>query len=270
MRRELVSIRDTGKLLSTGSSRVSTNLEMRNILICLAVSAAASISVYAESPAEIADRIVFARGGTARMQSIQTERMSGRIFAQDEMGSFVMELKRPNKVRLELNLGDTNIVKAYDGDTAWKLSSPSERTPQRMDDRETKELMGQADYDGPFLDYGNKGTQIQVLDKEMLGPSLVWKLKVALKEGRIEYYYVESTGYMVLMREEPAGKNGSLLSRQFYRNFQRVENIPFPFTVISEPGDSGEPVRLEFDKIEINIPEDDGRFNLKVVANTAK
>jgi len=236
----------------------------------MAVSAAASISVSAESPVEIAERIVFARGGRARMQSIQTERMSGRIFAQFETGSFEMELKRPNKVRLELNLAGTNVVRAYDGGTGWKLRLPSEHIPQGMDDKETKELIGQADIDGPFLDYNNKGTQIEIVDKEMLGPSLVWKLKVALKDGRVEYYYVETTGYMVLMREEPVGKDGSLFSRQFYRNFQRVENIPFPFVVISEPDDSGDPVRLEFDKIEINVPENDDRFNLKVAANTTK
>ncbi len=200
------------------------------------------------------------------MQSIQTERMSGRVFIQrdGEAGSFVMEVKRPNKVRLEIDLGSDSLTKAYDGSTGWKISSAGQTTPQKTTESETKELIGEADIDGPFLDYDKKGTQIEILDKEMLGSSLVWKVKVALKDGGTEYYYIESTGYMVLVREEEPGKGqqGSVF-RQFYRDFRRVNNIPFPFTIVSEAGDSEAPIRLEFDKIEINTPEDDNRFTLK-------
>jgi hypothetical protein len=69
---------------------------------------------------------------------------------------------------------------------------------------------------------------------------------------------------MVLMREQAPGKNdrGSVF-RQFYRDFRRVNNIPFPFTIVSETNDSEAPIRLEFDKIELNTPEDDSRFTLK-------
>lgn len=237
-------------------------------LICAVVCGALSISLYAESVGEIADRIVFARGGRARMQSIQTEKMSGRVVVDgNEAGSFVMELKRPNKIRLEVVLGGESVTKTYDGKTGWKVSSPGQATPQKTTDTETKELIGEADIDGPFLDYDKKGTQIEILDKELLGSSLVWKLKVTLKDGRIEYYYIESTGYMVLVREEAAGKNEQQgLSRQFYRDFRRVDNVPFPFTIISETNDAEVPVRLEFGKIEINTPEDDSRFVLKPAA----
>jgi outer membrane lipoprotein-sorting protein len=222
-----------------------------------------SVSLYAETAGEIADRIVFARGGRARMQSIQTEKMTGRIFSGDETGTFLMELKRPNKVRLEIELGGTKVTKVYDGTTGWKISSPEQLTLQKISESETKELIGEDGIDGPFLDYDKKSTQIDVLGKEMLGSSLVWKLRVKLKDGRTEYYYVESTGYMVLVREECAGKGEERVSRQFYRNFQRINSIPFPFTVTSEAGDGQEPVRLEFDNIELNVPEEDSRFNLK-------
>lgn len=222
-------------------------------------------SLYAETAGEVADRIIFARGGRARMQAIKTEKMSGRVFQDGaEVGSFVMELKRPKKVRLEITVGETSVTETYDGETGWKIGSPGQLTPQKTTESETKELLGEVDIDGPFLDYDKKGTQIEIVDKEMLGQSLVWKLKVTLKDGRAECYYIESTGYMVLVREDLPAKNDQQGgSRQFYRDFRRVENIPFPFTIVSEPGDSAVPVRLAFDKIELNIPEDDSRFVLK-------
>lgn len=199
------------------------------------------------------------------MQAIQSEKMSGRVLEDGhEVGSFAMELKRPNKVRLEITVSDTSVTETYDGETGWKIISPGPPAPQKANESETRELLGEADIDGPFLDYDKKGTQIEIVDKELLGQSLVWKLKVTLKDGRAECYYIESTGYMVLLREDSPGKNDQQGgSRHFYRDFRRVENIPFPFTILLQPGDSEVPIRLAFDKIELNIPEDDSQFVLK-------
>lgn len=238
--------------------------QARVFLVSVALGA---ISVQAETVQEIADRIVFARGGRAILSSVQSERLSGQIVAGDDPGSFVMDVKRPNMIRLEVNVGDNYSVRAYDGKTGWKISSRTQKTPERMAEAETKELIGKTDIDGPFVDFKANGTQIEILDKEMLGSSLVWKLKVTLKDGAVSYYYVESTGYFVLMREQLIGKDGQQhMVRQFYQNFQRVQNMPFPFLVIAEDGVSDEPARLKFEKVEINVPEEVNRFTLTSVS----
>src|SRR5689334_5847452 len=188
--------------------------------------------------------------------------MNGQIFIGDDVGSFLMEVKRPNKIRFEVEIGGTTVTKTYDGKAAWKLSSPGQ-TPQSMTENEAKQFIGESDIDGPFLDFKTKGSQIEIVDKDMLGPSLVWKLKVTQKEGGIDYYYVESTGYLILLREELSGNGGQQLrSRQFYQNFQRVQSISFPFTIVAENSNYDEPIKLEMEKVELNVPEDDNRFSL--------
>ncbi len=225
-----------------------------------------AISLQAETVQEIADRIIFARGGRALLSSVQSERLSGQIVAGDDSGSFVMDVKRPNMIRLEVNIGDSYTLRAYDGKTGWKIVSRTQKTPERMAEAETKELIGKTDIDGPFVDFKANGTQIEILDKEMLGSSLVWKLKVTLKDGAVSYYYVESTGYFVLLREQLIEKGGQqYMFRQFYQDFQRVQNMPFPFLVIAEDGVSDEPARLKFEKVEINVPEEANRFTLTPV-----
>ena len=238
----------------------------RRALLCLALCVT-PLCLCAESVQEIADRIVFARGGAAIIKSIQTERMSGTILAGDQQGSFVMELKRPDKVRFDLSLGGVSSTKAYDGKTGWKLRPGEAAPPERMSEAETKELIGRGDMDGPFLDFAAKGINIEILGKEMLGPSLVWKLKVIPKAGEPEYYYVESTGYMVLLRETAAKKDGQeYLSQQFFQDFQRVQNTRLPFLVITEDGSSDEPIKLKFHEVELNVPIDDSRFTLTLPA----
>lgn len=232
----------------------------RSFLLCFSLSA---VTLQAETAQEIADRIVYARGGEAKLKAIQTERMTGELVRGDQQGSFVIEVKRPNKIRVEINLDGNNSVKAFDGKTGWQTSSPGQRTPDRMPENETKELSGETDIDGPFLDFNSKGTQIELVDKEMLGSSLAWKLKVRLKNGAVSYYYVESTGYFILLREQIGEKGeGPAVIRQSYQKFQRVENVLFPLEVIAEQSGSDVPTRLKFENIELNIPEEDSRFTL--------
>jgi hypothetical protein len=235
----------------------------RRLFVYVALYSSAALGLQAQSVQEIADRIAFARGGRAKIHSIQTERMTGHVIAGEQVGSFVMEVKRPGKVRLEIQIGVMSVTRTYDGKAGWKRTSPGQDTAQRMNENDAKQLIGDADIDGPFLDFDPKATQIEIVDREMLGPSLVWKLKVTLKGGQIDYYYVESTGYMVLLREEITSNGGqNSLSRQFYQNFQRVQNVPFPFTIIAENSNSDQPLRLDFDTVELNLPEEDSRFFL--------
>jgi hypothetical protein len=234
---------------------------LRALFVCLALGA---VCLEAESVQEIADGIVFARGGRAKLQSIQTERISGQVLAGDQQGSFVMEVKRPNKIRLEISIGGDTVTKTYDGKTEWKFGSPGQKTPERITESQANQFIGETDIDGPFLDFSAKGTQIELLGKELLGSSLVWKLKVTPKAGTISYYYVESTGYLVLLREQVSEeKDGQQnLSQQFYQDFQRVQDVTFPFVVIAQTSISDEPTRLKCEKIELNIPESDDRFAL--------
>ncbi len=234
---------------------------LRPLTICLVLNAIV-LPLCAETVQEIADRIVFARGGRAKMQSVQTERIAGQMTAGEQVGSFVMEIKRPNKIRFEVDLNGASLTRAFDGKSGWEITS-AQPTPKLMNENETKRLIGEGSLDGPFLDYDKKGTKIEIIDKEMLGSSLVWKLKITLKSGEVEYYYVESTGYFVLLREQVTTTDGQeSVFRQFYQNFQYVEDVPFPSTVIAENGASDEPIRMKFEMIELNVPEADSRFTL--------
>ena len=219
--------------------------------------------------ATIAAVAVHARGGSQKISSIQTEQITGQLDANGESGTFSLILKRPGKIRMELNLDGKRVVKASDGQDAWQLDETANlNKPSPMSKDEKDRFLMDADIDGPFLDYQSKGIKIEPLDTEMLGASQIWRVKVTNSAGTAFLYYIETSGGYTLMRELPStgdGK-GSNTVREYYRDFRMVKGMPFPFVTVSE-AESGSVVTLNLDRVDINLDEDDSLFTKSAFLN---
>lgn len=226
----------------------------------IGIAAVMITSLRAETAQEIAAGIVYARGGLARIQNIQTERMSGTVSVGDQQGFFVREIKRPGKARMEITLNGNTTVETYDGAVGWRLDG-SNKQARELTGNEKKQFAEEADLDGPFVDAEAKGTQMEAMAKEMLGESQVWKLKVALKSGATEFYYVESTGYYILrLTSIQNGKEEDVLSDTLYRSFRRVEGVLFPFSITSFLRGEEPATTLSVQSIELNVAINDADF----------
>jgi hypothetical protein len=232
-------------------------------VFCMAVSAIAA-PLQMPTPQDMADGIVYARGGISRVQNIKTERMTGRAFVGDRQGTFIREVMRPNKIRMEITLGGETTITGFNGVAGWKRQvSASGSQNTKLTPEENKKMAEDADIDGPFISFASKGVIIELLDKEMLGPSVVWKVKVTSKTGGSDLYYVESTGHYILMRETTRIQNGKPLTfDSIYKDFRRVEDVLFPFTIISLEQEGRETTTLRFDNIQLNNPLNDSDFEL--------
>src|SRR6201998_2392355 len=115
----------------------------------LATAAAASSALPDLSAAAIVDKNVAARGGLQAWRSVQTLTLTGKLGAGGNQRAtlsvpvpcgrkvqgtimpqrpveeaplpFVMELKRPSKVRFELQFKGQTAIQVFDGTQGWKL-----------------------------------------------------------------------------------------------------------------------------------------------------
>jgi len=99
------------------------------------------------SAAQIVEKYVAARGGRKAWNALQTMAWVGHMESNrldSSAASFVMEMKRPDKTRFELNQQGHQSLRAFDGENGWNLhqtskgpevrdfsprSVPSRRTP---------------------------------------------------------------------------------------------------------------------------------------------
>jgi outer membrane lipoprotein-sorting protein len=231
-------------------------------VISVGMAAITISGLRAETPQEIAAEIIYARGGLERIHNIQTERMAGTIFVDDQQGTFLREVKRPGKLRMEIELNGKVAITTYNGVTGWRLDELNGTgQAQALSSVEIKSLASEADIDGPFVNVEQKGTNINVVGPEMLGESLVDKMQVTLESGEKEVYYVESTGHYILLRENTRSVAGkTTVTATFYKNFQRVEGVLFPFIIASSTKAGGHAVTLQFESIQLNGTFDDSDF----------
>jgi len=95
----------------------------------------APLAASAQTADEIVAKSLAARGGIEKIKAVQSERISGSIsFGPGADGPFVIELKRPLKLHMEVTLGGQRLVRVYDGKSkGWTVNPFAEdRNAQPM------------------------------------------------------------------------------------------------------------------------------------------
>ncbi len=220
-----------------------------------------SITITAD---EIVKKALDARGGVEKIKAVQSERVTGHIsFSQGVEGSFVVELKRPQKMHVEISIEGQKIVRVYDGkSTGWMVNPFAEnKEAQPLSSEDLKDISDESDFDGPLVDYKAKGNQIELAGQEKLDDRPVYRLKLTNKNGDIRFYFFDASSFL-LLKWEGIRKTGDqeLPWESFFSEFHEVQGLKYPYRI--EQGSPGSEMRqtLTAEKIEIDPPIDDSRF----------
>lgn len=222
------------------------------------------LAAAAQTADEIVKKALDARGGVDRLKAIQTERVTGRItFSRDAEGTFVLELKRPLKMHLEISIDGQKVIRVYDGKSSGWMINPLAETKgvQPLSSEDLKHISDESDFDGPLVDYKAKGNQIELVGKENLDDKPVYRLKVMNKNGDIRFYFFDASSFL-LLKWEGTRKTGDqeLPWESFFSEFHEVQGLKYPFRI--DQGSPGTEIKqtLTAEKFEIDPHIDDSRF----------
>jgi hypothetical protein len=223
--------------------------------------------LHAETVDEIITKALTARGGVPAIKAIQTERLTGHIsFAQAPAGAFLVEIKRPGKMREEIGFGAKTLIQTTDGSSGWKLmTGGGADAPVALTAGEVRNMVGGADIDGPLLDYRKKGNKVELIGREKVGDKDAFKLKVTDKTGDVRYDYIDANSFLEIKWEgqvENAGEKNTFAS--YFSNYRKVNGVMFAFTITSGTAEHPNGQKIEFDKVEVNVPLNDALFGKPV------
>jgi hypothetical protein len=243
--------------MARGSWRV------RCLLLAIAVGPAA---VYGQTVDEIVSRHVEARGGKARLQAIQTIKMTRTVGTGiGPTIKVILYKKRPNLMRLEQGPAQAGAVltpRGMNADGVWDMvqGKPAMRPPQLA--AESRDMEG--DFDGLLVDWREKGHTIELLGREEMPGGDTYKLKVTLKSGLVRIVNIDTKTYLERRHTGVLNLPGD---RQFdvtisFDNWRDVDGAKFPFDIIEERTGKEPAVTLVTytDKIELNVPLEDALF----------
>lgn len=183
----------------------------------------------------------------------------------------VIQIKRPGLVRGDATLQGAAIVKAYDGETAWQINPfEGSKEPEKMFGYDAKEAIEWGDIDGPLVDHKSKGNTVELVGKEELEATPVYKLKVTLKDGDVKYIYLDAQNYLELKETEKRKEEGTTIDvATVFSDYKAVAGVMIAHS--SETRVNGElDDQTAIDKIELNVLIDDSIFKMPKKAQEKK
>jgi outer membrane lipoprotein-sorting protein len=215
---------------------------------------------------ELVSKNIEARGGIDAIRAIQSIKASGRMnFSGGDFSvdlGFVAMNERDAKVRSEASIQGLTQITAYDGKEAWTINPfQGRRDPERMSAEDAKSLEVQADIDGPLVDWKQKGHQVEYLGTEDMDGTEAHKLKVTLKNGDIQYRYLDPDYFLEILVVNQTRRRG--VESEFETemgNYEKVGGVYMPFAMESGPKGGRRGQKITIEKAEVNVDIDDSQF----------
>jgi outer membrane lipoprotein-sorting protein len=239
----------------------------RKFALSLAALAVLVTPTLAQTVDEVIAKNVVARGGMAKLQAVK----SMKITAKASGGGgpelpIVVYQTRPNNARLEFTLQGLTAVQGYDGKTGWFINPfQGKKDAELMGEDQLKQMEEQADFDGPLVNYKEKGHKVVLLGKEPVEGTDAYKLKVTLKNGNEQTVYLDGEEYLEIKSEQKRIVRGTETeSETIIGDYKAVDGIMVPFS--TESGAKGSPSdakqKFTIEKVEFNVPVEQSIFHM--------
>jgi outer membrane lipoprotein-sorting protein len=222
---------------------------------------------------EVLAKNLAARGGRDALKSVETVRVAGTMsLGQGMEAPFAWEWKRPNKIRTEFTFQGMTGIQAFDGETGWMVMPFMGKTePERMAESERKNVAEQADFEGPLVDWKEKGHKVELLGTESVEGTEAYKLKVTRQNGDISMIFLDAEHFLEIREEATRVVQGQEL--EFVTeigDYKEVGGLMLAHSMASKAKGMPMGQAITFSKIELNPTIDEGRFTMPPPAAAPK
>ena len=230
--------------------------------ILFAAAFAAALS--AQTAEELVNRNLQAKGGIDKIKALRTLRESGKL----QNGGFTAQVGQdsmaPNLLRQTFTVQGMTQIQAYDGTTGWKISPfEGRKDPERLGDDELRDIMENAIFLGPLVDYQAQGSRVEYIGKDLIDGDDVYRLKVTLKNGDLYYYYLDPETFLEVRMEKVRFIRGAVRESVIEcGSYKLVAGVYMPFTYEVGSKQSAERSKITYDKIEPNVTLDPAEFKM--------
>ncbi len=203
-----------------------------------------------------------AEGGLQRSATIQTLRMRGTVeLAPDASFPLVIELARPNKLRMESHAPDGLVyLRLFDGVKGYLTDETGQL--YQMTDRDVEAEKSEG-FGGYLLDPSVKGARADFLEHQQAENRDTYRLKLTRPGGSISNHWIDARTFLELQREEdrdtPKGRR-TFVTR--FSDFRMVDGLPIPFRRVEGQRFSAQSLVFQITQVEVNPKLAESAFTL--------
>jgi len=240
----------------------------------VALAAAFAFPAAAQTADEIVAKAIAARGGIEKLKSVRTEKITGQItLGPDAQGPFSVQRERPHKMRMEMTIQGQIILRIFNGSAGWQINPfqfQGSKEVHSLRPDELKNIAEEADFEGPLVNWREKGNQVESMGLEKVGGRDAYHLKVTEKNGIVQNLWFDAETFRQIKWESVRGSGDQSIDVQsFFSDFRDVGGLTEPFVIDSglvgkDPGQ-----KIVIGRIELNLPMDNSLFTPPVEAPPA-
>jgi len=153
-------------------------------------------------------------------------------------------------------------ITAYDGRTGWKIEPwQGKKDPEALSEEELRDITEESDFDGPLINYQQKGNKVELVGTEQVEGTDAFKLRVTLANGDVRTYYMD-TDYYVPIRivTKRMIRGAEQETETSLGDYKQVAGVYLPYSFETGQRGSQDRAKITYQKIEANVSIDDRRF----------
>lgn len=242
---------------------------MKRILLSTALLFTAAVAS-AQTADELVAKNLAAKGGIDKIKAITSLHMDGKLEAQGMTIMTAADQKPGNLIRQSATIQGMTMTQSFDGTQAWQINPfNGRRDPERMGEDDTRDLVDQADFYGPLVDYQQKGSKVEFVGHATVDGDDALQLKVTLKNGDIWNYFLDPDTFLEVRVERLMFVRGSIRDTvSDPGSYKLVNGVYFPFSMsMGTPRNPSGGGQATYSKIEANLPIPDSEFKMPVMAD---
>ncbi|MAY21413.1 MAG: outer membrane lipoprotein-sorting protein [Flavobacteriaceae bacterium] len=212
-------------------------------------------------------------GGIENWKSIEGMKMTGDAGFGPQSFPFVQIMMTDGRMRTEVDLqGQKFIPQAYDGEKMWGMNFQTMAAEEVDSETATNYKNNEAnDFPDPFLNYKEKGYQVEYMGEETVEGVETYKLKLTknklisdgVEEDNFAVYYFDKENFVPILSENtmPVGPQKGMKVQTVYSDYQEAGDIFYPYSITTKfNGQAGQSIKIE--SIEINPSVEEVNFSM--------
>jgi hypothetical protein len=215
------------------------------------------IALNAQTVDEVIEKNITAMGGKEKLATINSVRKEGNLNIQGTDVSIISTILHGVGSRADISINGTEnyqIATMSKGIIFMPVQGMSDPTEMPADLLKAGQIA--MDLKGIFVNYKEKGIQVELAGKETVDGMECYKIKVVFKNGNNTNYFIDSKTDRLFKTTTRSNVNGEEVEIfTIYTNYkQNADGYWFAYTTTTNRGETN------YDKIETNIKVDEGIF----------
>ncbi|GMR25756.1 MAG: hypothetical protein BMS9Abin39_1082 [Ignavibacteria bacterium] len=208
--------------------------------------------------------------GQEKLLETKTFSTKGKIIQGQFEIPFTSSHKRPMKFRSDASFQGMEIASAFDGEKGWSINPFAGGTePSPMTEEQIDKMKIEADYDGIFYNYEEKGYTVEFTGTEDLDDIETYVIKLTRPNGDVITSYIDSENYVILKTVSKIKVQGvDTEAETIFSNYKFTDGILNPFAIETKV-DGNTVLQMVFEEFTYNVDVPDSLFEMPEVTAPA-